>query len=96
MPDLEPTKSDGKGREVQDQYGDVPRPEQIIAYATLAVLTVVIMVYIAYALTSVLHTNQYLSIIYYMVWALIVIIIVYVATYFALYIKKMIQGQAPP
>ena len=91
MSNLDPTKKGEKDMAIQNRYGDTPKPEQIIAYAGSVVLSVVVMIYIAYALTPLLHANQYLTVVYYMVLALIGMVIIYVATYFALAIKKMIK-----
>jgi uncharacterized protein YqhQ len=64
-----------ENRKSRNQCGKEDKPEQVIAYLAIAVLSVVIMRYFMQLLPPVLRIDSYLGLVYPVVWATVIIII---------------------
>ena len=62
-------------RKSLSQCNKESKPEQVIGYLAIAVLSVVVMRYFMQSLSPILHIDSYLVLVYPVVWATVIIII---------------------
>ena len=68
------TRKEGS-RKSWSQCNKEDKPEQVIGYLAIAVLSIVVMRYFMQLLSPVLHIDSYLVLVYPVVWATVIIII---------------------